>query len=184
MATTTLPVADNASATTPTPGSSRNRWNLPAGSSRQSWFIRWRNMVRRCHDPADSNYPRYGGRGITVCEAWRDDPAQFLADMGQPPKGMTLERIDNDGPYCPANCRWASPGEQALNRRSNQLLTFRGVTQPAVAWAQQLRMPPYTLYKRLQRGWSVRRALTVPVRYRGGRLTIRPTHGKLSHEQA
>lgn len=83
----------------------------------------WFNMKRRCLDSNFTEYHRYGARGITVCERWLGPNGfpNFLADMGEKPEGMTLERIDNDGSYTPENCEWVTPKQQAANRRPRKI---------------------------------------------------------------
>ena len=78
----------------------------------------WRGAKCRCYNTRSKHYPRWGGRGIVMCDEWRTDFSRFLADMGRCPEPyMSLDRIDNDGPYAPANCRWATPLQQRHNQR-------------------------------------------------------------------
>lgn len=130
------------------------------------WHQRWAAMMARCHDPANKRYPRYGGRGIVVCDRWHD-PVNFHADMGDPPPGHTLDRIDNDGPYSPENCRWADAITQARNRSNVRQITYNGVTLTMQEWANKIGIDQSTLNRRLTR-WGVERALDTPP-YRAGR---------------
>jgi hypothetical protein len=116
-------------------------------------------MVQRCTDPGHKNYAQYGGRGIAVCAAWLEY-TRFLADMGEPPPGMSLDRIDPDGPYCKENCRWATHSEQMSNTRRTRLLSIGGRAQTASAWARELGINIGTLRSRLKSGWSTAMALS------------------------
>jgi hypothetical protein len=117
-------------------------------------------MLRRCENPAHWSFKHYGGRGITVCERWHA-LEHFIADMGQPPDGMTLDRIDNDKGYEPGNCKWATRREQRRNsRQALTLLELNGVVMAVVDWSRTLGIGHTTILMRLKRGWTNEEALT------------------------
>jgi ribosomal protein L19 len=124
----------------------------------------WQGMCRRCSDPRHVAYHRYGGRGITVCERWKENFWAFVADIGDRPAGRTLNRIDNDGNYEPGNCNWATQKEQSANQSCKRVLTFNGLTLTITQWAQKTGLTAFALRKRIRNGWSVERTLTEPLK--------------------
>ena len=120
----------------------------------------WLAMVSRCSNPKQPGWKHYGGRGITVCERWREF-ANFLADMGEAPVGTQIDRTNNDIGYQPDNCRWATRQEQMRNTRASRRITLNGRTQCLAEWAAELGVPAPTIHGRLARGWSVERALGI-----------------------
>lgn len=124
----------------------------------------WREMKRRCEDADNHAFASYGGRGVTICERWSRSVIDFATDVGEPPSpAHTLDRRDNDGPYSPENCFWATPTEQANNKRTNHRLTHDGETLTVAQWARRARLPYRTLYSRILRGWSVADAIETPL---------------------
>lgn len=131
-------------------------------SEREAVHKIWHACMARCDDVAN---PNYGGRGIRVCERWRgpDGFEHFWSDMGpRPTRQHSLNRTDNDGPYSPENCRWATAKEQARNTRRNRMLSFAGRTRCLAEWAELQGLPPWLISQRLSRGMAVERALTKP----------------------
>jgi hypothetical protein len=133
---------------------------IPGEAGKSPEYAAWNGLVTRCTCPKDKRYPRYGGRGITVCDRWRHDYDAFLFDMGRRPgPGYSLERKKNNGPYAPDNCIWGTKKEQQRNRRDSTFLTFEGHTANSHYWAEEMGIPHQTLRGRLARGWPVERAL-------------------------
>lgn len=124
-------------------------------------YITWHNMLTRCQDPGNRGYPRYGGRGIKVCDRWQKFE-NFYADMGDQPPGLMIDRLDNDGDYCPENCAWHGIKEQLANRHNTVRLTFDGKTLTLLEWSRRTGLTAKRIYDRIRRGFSVERALTFP----------------------
>jgi hypothetical protein len=126
-------------------------------------------MKQRCHNSKAPDYERYGGRGIAVCDEWRKDFRHFLADMGIRPEGKTLERIDNSAGYSKWNCVWATPAQQASNRRNSRYLTCAGLTLTLSQWSRKLNIGTSTIFNRLRRGWTTKQTLSPFKRKKGTR---------------
>ena len=132
--------------------------NLTHGHSKNGKVSRtyktWYSMIQRCNNPNSRGYERYGGRGIHVCDRWLLFE-NFLEDMGEAPKKLTIDRIKNEGNYEPENCMWLDHKGQMRNTTRNRMITYKGKTQCLFAWAEELGFNADTARFRLNRGWSI-----------------------------
>jgi hypothetical protein len=136
-----------------------------SGFTSDSAYTCWRAMIARCEDPATNGFESYGGRGIRVCAKWRRSFGAFLSDVGSRPSHLhTLGRIDNDGHYEPGNVRWETRREQATNRCTNLMLTYKGETLPLVVWCERLGISYERTHARVRAGWSTETAFERPAR--------------------
>jgi hypothetical protein len=139
-------------------------------------------MLRRCFNPNNADFKCYGGRGITVCERWKKYE-NFLADMGEAPAGLSIDRIDNDKGYYPGNCRWATTAEQNGNKRSTVRITANGKTKTRMEWARAIGVHPATIRYRVKRGWDpVRAATEKPKRNSAVQTWSRKDEGRAGNE--
>jgi hypothetical protein len=132
------------------------------GKSATKEYRTWWKMISRCVDRNNADYNDYGGRGIVVCQRWRESFEAFIEDMGLPPPGTSIDRIDNDGPYSPENCRWATAKEQANNKRNNLFFACSGETLSLAQWAEKTGQSLEGLYQRIYRGWNIQDAIFTP----------------------
>lgn len=121
----------------------------------------WITMIRRTIDPGFKDWRLYGGKGITVCARWRDSAEAFASDIGRRPSPRhTLDRIDSNGNYCPENCKWSTPKEQARNMSRNVFIEYNGQRLTIAEWAERAGLKYMTVFQRLKRGWTIEAALT------------------------
>lgn len=123
------------------------------GCKKYRLYSVWGTMISRCYNPSRSGYNGYGGRGITVCEDWKDvkNFIKWAYENGYH-EGLSIDRIDNNGNYEPSNCRWATPKEQARNTRRSVKITLNGSTRTLPEWAEIYNIKPGTLYARFVKG--------------------------------
>ncbi len=119
----------------------------------------WKDMKARCLNPNAQNYNRYGGRGITICSRWLQSFQNFFDDMGKRPKGMTLERKENNGNYEPGNCIWADRFQQANNTRRNRFIEFNGERHTVSQWARIKGVPRFKIRDLLDSGKDPQKVL-------------------------
>lgn len=139
-------------------------------SSRSAEYKSWWAMKNRCTNPDSDHWNSYGGRGIKVCDRWLESFENFYSDMGSKPTAThTLDREDNNGNYEPSNCRWATPKEQRRNSDRVRPITLNGETKLIRDWAEISGIREQNIRTRLERGWSVQRAIFAPYSYRRSR---------------
>ncbi len=149
------------------------------GKGHASEYRIWAHMIDRCYNTKAKDFPRYGGRGITVCQQWRSSFETFLTDMGpRPTSKHSIERKNNHLGYTPENTTWATAYEQARNTRRNVMLTYQDITLCVGDWAIRIGIKPATLTARIRLGWSTERALTTPVDY-GNRRDVQKGNQRL-----
>lgn len=136
-------------------GESTRTHGATSGLKPTRTYRSWQDMKKRCYNPKHEKYSRYGGRGIIVCERWIDSFENFLADMGERPLGMTIDRWPNkDGNYEPGNCRWSTQKTQTNNRSTNVHITVNGITKTLAQWADSTGIKLGTIWYRLHKGWK------------------------------
>jgi len=122
------------------------------GKSRTPVYKVWQKMKDRCYNKNNPAYKNYGARGIYVCARWRKSFESFFKDMGHPSKKLTIDRIDNDGPYRKNNCKWSTRMEQVTNRRNNHMVTIGNKTQCLKHWCNELNTPYQTALVKFKKG--------------------------------
>ena len=134
------------------------------GFSRHPLYAIYRTMMHRCYNPKAGAYRHYGGRGIAVCQRWRESFLSFVEDMGpKPSPDHSIDRINNDGDYCPENCRWATPKQQARNwKNRNVRYEHGGESLTLSEWAERLHIRRESIRDRINSGWPLSKALSTP----------------------
>lgn len=135
--------------------------NSIRAQSHEYWI--WNAMKNRCNNPRYKHYQDYGGRGISVCERWMEF-ANFYADMGEKPDGMSLERRDNEAGYSPENCYWADRKTQNSNKRNSRFIEADGVIRTITEWGRVTGISHTTIIFRINHGWPEDQAATIPAR--------------------
>lgn len=140
------------------------RMKYPKGTVHTPEYRIWRGMINRCENKRDHDYKTWGGRGIRIASEWRHDFIAFLKYVGvRPSSDHSIDRFPNpNGNYEPGNVRWATPREQAGNRRNTRLLTVGAETLPAAEWSRRYGVPGTSIMWRVRNGWTPEAAVTIP----------------------
>lgn len=138
--------------------------NFKHGQARTVVYRIWTNIKYRCYKKGSQSYHKYGARGIIVCDRWLNSFENFIKDMGPRPSNKhSIERLDNNGNYEPTNCKWATTKEQQNNTSRSRRIEYNGVIKTLSQWGGVYGMQAQVIGKRLDKGWSVEKALTTPI---------------------
>jgi len=140
------------------------KWKTANGEPLRSERKIWTGIIKRCTDPSNISFKNYGGRGIKICDEWKNDFIAFANYIGKKPSPKhEIDRINNNGNYEPGNIQWSTRSRNSRNRRSNLLFTIMGTTKTLADWVDIFSITKYTLvYKRINMGWTIEKALTKP----------------------
>lgn len=140
--------------------------NTTHGYARSNTYSIWCDMKKRCHNPTTLAWDNYGGRGITVCDRWKNSFENFLKDMGTRPKGKHIDRKRNNEGYSPENCHWVTPKQNHRNKRNNRIICFNSESRTMAEWSEITGIKIGTIWMRLELGWPEEAALFKPLRKR------------------
>jgi len=138
--------------------------NVTHGMTSTVEYKTWVRIKTRCLNKHEKNYRNYGGRGINVCNRWLNSFENFYADMGKRPSSKhSIDRIDNNGDYCPKNCRWATRSEQARNKRNVPIIEYNGELKTMAEWSEITGIKRSTIAMRIHYGWGIDKTLSTKV---------------------
>lgn len=153
----------------------RNK-QLAKHGARSNWkkdrlYDIWGGIKKRCENPNDKGYKSYGGRGIKICEEWKNNYVAFRdwALVNGYEENLSIDRIDTNKNYCPENCRWATAKQQANNRRNNIFIEYNGKRQSINEWSAETGLSYRAIHARLKAGWEVSKTLEQPSKRKGHR---------------
>lgn len=132
----------------------------------KSIYTIWSCMKNRCYSPQHQNYKIYNGKGITICDEWKNDFMSFYywAINNGYQKGLSIDRIDNKGNYCPQNCRWTTKEQQMRNKTNNKMIKYKNQIKCLAEWCDILNLKYETIQSRFNRGWSIEKTFETPIR--------------------
>lgn len=150
------------------------KYNIKNGYSHSRLYPIWQQIISRCYNTKNKRYYVYGAKGIKVCQEWKDDFMQFRKwayengyDENAPRGKCTIDRIDNNGDYCPENCRWVSYSIQQRNTHKTIMFNYQGTTKPLIDWCEELKLPYTTIRARYAVWGNVDKVLTEPIKTKG-----------------